>query len=283
MANRYVDLLAAVFAFAELEEMRPPATNPCQHVERIKLAPKRQSLREEDYHSLGAALVRAAKVGLPSAPARRSRSRGMSRKRRAKLTGRKRGPYKLAERLPAPQNAVALAMIRFLALSGWRSSEAKSLRWADLDTRRGVAILPDTKTGRSARPLGAAALAVVTELRKREEYPEDHQFVFPGARENAPLVEIDHVWAAVRHAAKLEITLHGLRHAFTTTARSLGFGDHVIARLVGHVMNDSMTSRYGDVPEPLVHDAAQRVARHIAGMLAITPFKVLRFPAMAST
>ena len=272
MARRYVDLLAACFTFAEAEEWRGPGTNPCRHVRRAKLVPRRQSLREEDYQALGRALADAERVGLPAAPARQSRSRGVSAARRAKVTGRTRGPYKrAAERTPTPQNPIALAMLRFLALSGWRSDEAKRLLWTEIDAARAVAVLPDTKSGRSTRPLGSAALDVLVALRRRPDYPAGSAYVFPSlVKIAAPMTEVDHVWAAVRHAAGISITLHGLRHAFTTTARFLGYGDHVIARIVGHVLNDTMTSRYGDVPDRQVAEAAERIATYIANMLSTT-------------
>jgi integrase len=40
-----------------------------------------------------------------------------------------------------------------LAVTGWRSSEAKNLRWSELDLERCIATLGDTKTGESVRPL----------------------------------------------------------------------------------------------------------------------------------
>src|SRR4051812_31303104 len=51
----------------------------------------------------------------------------------------------------------AVAAARFLALTGWRTGEALELRWCDLDIDRCTATLPDTKTGRSMRPLSQAA------------------------------------------------------------------------------------------------------------------------------
>jgi hypothetical protein len=39
-----------------------------------------------------------------------------------------------------------------LAVTGWRSSEAKNLRWAECDLERCIATLGDTKTGVSVRP-----------------------------------------------------------------------------------------------------------------------------------
>jgi Phage integrase, N-terminal SAM-like domain len=46
-----------------------------------------------------------------------------------------------------------------LAVTGFRSSEAKNLRWAECDLERSTAFLSDTKTGKSIRPLSGAAIA----------------------------------------------------------------------------------------------------------------------------
>ena len=271
MANRCVDLLSACLAFAEAEGLCTPRSNPCPSIKRYKLHPKRQMLAEADYRALGAALDAASRDGVPADPKRMGRSRGMSRTRRAKLTGRKRGPYR--ERKASAlrrQNPFALTMIRVIALTGMRSIEAYELRWADVDLDRGIIVLPDSKTGRSPRAIGRAAIDVLKALRELEAYPADHPYVFPGTKPGEPLREIDHVWAAVRHAAGLgqKVTLHGLRHAFTSTARWLGYNDHFIAHMVGHTVNSTQTSRYGDVPDGLVREAADRVSREIAGYLA---------------
>ena len=55
----------------------------------------------------------------------------------------------------------ALAAARFLALTGWRSGEALGLRWTEIDISRRTALLAETKTGRSARPLSQAACDVL--------------------------------------------------------------------------------------------------------------------------
>ena len=48
---------------------------------------------------------------------------------------------------------MVIAALRFLTLSGWREQEALSLTWAAVDMDRGVAVLADTKSKRSERPL----------------------------------------------------------------------------------------------------------------------------------
>lgn len=47
----------------------------------------------------------------------------------------------------------AVSVVRFLALTGWRSGEALKLRWGEVDLKQRIARLPDTKTGFSARVL----------------------------------------------------------------------------------------------------------------------------------
>jgi integrase len=58
----------------------------------------------------------------------------------------------------------AVAVARFLALTGWRSGEALALRWSEVDLSRRTATLVDSKTGRSIRPLSYAACDVLRGL-----------------------------------------------------------------------------------------------------------------------
>src|SRR5262249_24255741 len=58
----------------------------------------------------------------------------------------------------------AIAAARFLAITGWRSGEALTLRWDEIDLVRRTATLRDTKTGRSVRPLSHAACDVMRNL-----------------------------------------------------------------------------------------------------------------------
>ena len=183
---------------------------------------------------------------------------------------------------PRPANPVVIAALRFLTLSGWREQEALTLTWARVDLERGVAVLADTKSKRSERPLGKAALDVLRSVPKVDDNP----YVFVGARKGKPLTDPGAMWDNVKHTAKLvddlPLRLHDLRHSFTTVARDeLGYGDHVIARLIGHKNSGGMTSRYGEVRDATLRHAANTTAQTIAGYLDPTPAKVLPFPAKA--
>jgi integrase len=63
----------------------------------------------------------------------------------------------------------AVGVTRFLALTGWRKGEALALRWRDVDLVHRTAKLPDTKTGRSMRPLSYGACDVLRGKGRRSD------------------------------------------------------------------------------------------------------------------
>lgn len=273
VANNVHIVLRAMFTYACDHELRADGKNPCARIQHFRLKSRKKSLAQPDYKALGAALLRAETKGLPVPPSLKDAKRGESRKRKEKRTGKKRGPYKVDPSLVRDRpNPIAVAVIRFLALSGWREGEALALRRDAIDWDRGVAILQDSKSGRSVRPLGAAALEVLRTVPPFAGNP----YVFPGAKPGDHLKEVKRLWLAAKHAAELRVRLHDLRHSFTTVGRELGYSDYVIARLVGHVI-DSMTSRYGDVPDVIVKQAADNIAATISNRLAGKAAKVLAF------
>ena len=292
LANRSVDLLSTFFSWAERRGYRARHTNPCIEVERYEEARKSRSLSADEYARLGSALSVAAFVGLAPAPALQAQASGVSNARKAKAKGTTRGPYKTRApyQLPAspiltPAHPSAVAALRFLVLTGWREDEAITLRWDALNMERGVAVLTDTKAGRSERPLGQAALDVLRHLTRIEGNP----FVFVGEREGRHVGDLKRVWLAVKHAARLEdsapLRLHDLRHSFTTVARDeMGLGDHVIARLVGHTLS-GQTSRYGEVRDATIRNAANGISSTIDQYLtgANDDAKVLPFAPRLAT
>ena len=80
------------------------------------------------------------------------------------------------------QSPMAAAAIRLIALTGMRRAEACRLRWRELDEDGHCLRLEATKTGRSTRPIGKPALAVLRAL------PQETgaQWVFPRADGEAP-------------------------------------------------------------------------------------------------
>jgi integrase len=251
-ANRTLALVRVVFNYAEGRGLRPQLTNPARGIKQFREQSRERYLTPAEIQRLAVALDRAEKEGLPPAPTRQRLRKTDSAKHRPKSAG-----------LPVRANAVALAAIRFLMLSGWRVGEALNLRWEEVDPTRQCATLPDTKTGRSIRPLGAPALELLGTITPLEGSP----FVFPGKKVGAPLVEIDRVWGAVRHAAGLaDVRLHDLRHTFASAVASAGGSLLMLRPLLGH-KDTKTTAKYAHLWDDPVKATADDVGRKIAGWM----------------
>ena len=152
----------------------------------------------------------------------------------------------------------AVAVIRYLALTGWRSGEALGLRWAEIDLFRRTATLGDTKTGRSVRPLSLSACDVLRSLTRAD----DDALVFPATRGKGRMSGLPKIWARVAKLGGIppSITPHTLRHSFASLAGDLGYSETTIAALIGH-KGQSITSRYVHAADAILLAASDAVAR----------------------
>jgi integrase len=174
----------------------------------------------------------------------------------------------------------AIAASRFLAVTGWRSGEALKLRWRDLDLKRRIARLSDTKTGASIRPL---SLAAIREIRAVPPGGAD-DLVFPSSRDGVVMTGFPSLFEKIACAGGLpkDVTPHVLRHSFASAAADLGFSELTIAALIGH-RRSSITSRYTHHADAVLLAAADQVADHIAALLSGCSFaeeaKIVRLSA----
>jgi integrase len=124
-----------------------------------------------------------------------------------------------------PVSPIPASVIKLLALTGWRTSEAKNLRWSEIDLPRQIATLGDTKSGMSVRPLGKIAVEIIG------SQPKNDDFVFSYER-GRPVSNLR------PHFLKLEmpddVSPHTLRHSFASLAADMGHSDNTIASLLGH-------------------------------------------------
>jgi integrase len=138
-----------------------------------------------------------------------------------------------------------------LAVTGWRSSEAKNLRWSECDLERCIATLGDTKSGVSVRPLSNIAIDII-KRQKQSGAP----FVFDHGH-GKPIDALRHNW--LKLGMSKDVTPHVLRHSYASLAADLGLADSTIAGLIGH-KQQSVTSRYLHLDKTLV-SAANIVAQ----------------------
>jgi integrase len=149
----------------------------------------------------------------------------------------------------ALNDSVANDVFLFLAVSGWRTSEARFLKWSELDIERRIASLSDSKTGPSVRPLSSATIDII----KRQQSTGEYVFALQGK----PFYNIHHLWRTLGLAK--DITQHTLRHSFASLSADMGYSDNVIAGMLGH-SRSSVTSKYVHLEAALIK-AAEAVAQ----------------------
>jgi integrase len=157
----------------------------------------------------------------------------------------------------------AIAAARFLSLTGWRRNEALDLRWEEIDLDRRTTKLPDTKTGRSMRPLSHAACDVLRQMGVKSS-----GLVFPATRGGGHLVGFKKMWPQIIKLGDLpsDVTPNVLRHSFVSLADDLGYSDATIGALVGH-KGRTITSRYTHSADALLLAAADRVAERTSELM----------------
>jgi integrase len=167
----------------------------------------------------------------------------------------------------------AVGAVRFLALTGWRLGEALTLEWAHVDLDSRTAMLPDTKTGRSMRPLARAACDLLLVA------PRLSSLVFPASRGHG-LMAFRNFWRRIAREGGIppDVTPHTLRHSFASLASDLGYSEPTIAMLVGHKRH-TMTSRYVHSADAVLLAAADAVANQTVQLMGEKKeAAVLQFP-----
>ncbi|TPK82536.1 site-specific integrase [Mesorhizobium sp. B2-4-13] len=161
-------------------------------------------------------------------------------------------------------NAKAVNIARLWALTGCRREEIASLKWTEVNFVEGLLELDDSKTGRSIRPLGAAAVALLKSLPREV----GSNFVFPAARGDSYFQGTKRIWAKAIKKAKLPgVTPHTLRHTIGSTAISTGEALALTGAILGH-SNPRSTAIYAHVQNDPSRRAANRVTKRIAAALA---------------
>lgn len=233
--NRLLALLSVFFYWCEKRKYRAKGTNPCIGVERYKEEKRERFLSPAEMQRLGDAL-------------------------RA-VDAEKRGAEKR-------YSGTAVAALRFLTLSGFRESEALSLRWDAIDLDRRVITLQTSKSGKSTRPLSAAALALLADIPRVSGNP----FVFPSDKiRGTHVVELRNIWNRVRSLADLKsLRLHDLRHTVASVAASSGASLPLIGAVLGH-RDVRSTHRYAHLTDDARAALADRTADEIAALMSVTP------------
>ena len=160
------------------------------------------------------------------------------------------------------EHAVALAVIQFLLLSGYRISEAQGLKREWLNVENYYVLFPDTKSDGQARVISQLAGKLAESQTVQNRCP----YIFPSDVGEGHFKSAEACLARLCRSVGLEnVTPHTLRHTFGSVAGDLGYSELTIAALLGHKAR-TVTQGYVHIDGPL-RAAADRVAGEIAHLL----------------
>jgi integrase len=152
-----------------------------------------------------------------------------------------------------------ILITRAVALTGCRRGEIEGLLKTEIDFANSALRLGDSKTGKSIRPIGSAAIAVLKQACEKSK----SKYAFPAlTNEKKRYVGLPKALASIVGDAVPGLTPHGLRHSFSSTAEDLGFSLPTIKALMGHA-GGSVTEGYIHKIDTVLVAAADRIARHI--------------------
>lgn len=152
------------------------------------------------------------------------------------------------------RDAIAARALEFLVLTAGRSGEVLGAKWGEVDTEKGLWIIPPTrmKAGREHRvPLVPRALEIVEAMRPLRASNGPDAFLFPGQRKGKSLSPMA-LEMALRRMGHDEITVHGFRSSFRDWAGEVStFPREIAEAALAHVVGDSTERAYrrGDALE----------------------------------
>lgn len=152
-------------------------------------------------------------------------------------------------------NAVIVAIVHFLLLTGVRKREAMDMRWSDVDLTTGVWLLGENKSGKARRiNLNQDALQILQQL------PKQSLFIFANPETNKPYNDIRKTFDKIMHAAGVyNMRIHDLRHNFASLAVNSGQSLYVVQHLLGHA-SPQTTQRYAHLQSNTLKQASEDIA-----------------------
>ena len=167
-----------------------------------------------------------------------------------------------------------LKVIVLIALtSGARRNEILDLCWKDVDLKKNMAVLENTKNGeRRSLTLVPQVIMELKKLKKVRRIDDDRIFVDPRSEEKKTVgyhrsgyFYFEKAWRAAREKAKLkDFRFHDLRHSCASYLAMNGATTAEIAAVLGH-KTLAMVKRYSHLSDEHVRDVVERTALKVLG------------------
>ncbi len=144
-------------------------------------------------------------------------------------------------------------LIRFIAFSGCRVSEAKKILWRHVDFEKNVLTIHGAKSRRDSNDTGIRQIPIIAPMRELLEKLK------PEAQPDKPVCNVHEceksMTAACKKISIKRITHHDLRHLFATTCIESGVDIPTVSRWLGHSDGGALAMKtYGHLRQE--HSAA---------------------------
>lgn len=184
-----------------------------------------------------------------------------------------------SEQLPAFYQAVCALKSRtardfllLLMFTGFRSTETKQLKWADIDLVQRVITLPapDTKTKRTAElPMSDFVHDLLV---ARRALNDKSKFVFPGQSVDKPMSGTQRVFEKIEKATGIDVSPHPLRRTFLKVGASARVNIIWLKVLCNHALPADVTSEHYLAPElEDLREPAQQIADKLLALCNVQP------------
>lgn len=140
--------------------------------------------------------------------------------------------------------------------TGLRRGELFNLRWSDIDFRRNMIHIQESKSGRKRSvPMNSVVSGMLSGLDRKSE------FVFPSPVTGGKLIEIKRSFQGALHKAGIEyFRFHDLRHTAATRMADAGADAFTLMKILGH-SDIRMTSRYTHATDSAIRKAVENLDR----------------------
>ncbi len=156
-----------------------------------------------------------------------------------------------------------LAVVLSLTTGG-RQSEIMMLRWSQVDFRRRVITLHETKNGeRRALPLVGEAFTLLKARAKVRNLSDDRIFPPKARAEKAKCIDLNAPWVSARQTAGLtDFRWHDLRHTAASYLAMNGVSLLEIAKVLGH-RTAQMVARYSHLSNEHIVATGEKLAARL--------------------
>jgi len=174
----------------------------------------------------------------------------------------------LAQSIEQEPNIHIRSIFWLYLLTGLRKSELLQAKWDNLDFKRGVLEIGNTKSGRPVEhPLSGQAISIMRRLPKLGKNP--YIFASP-VIENSPLTSIHKNWLRIRKRAGLnDLRIHDLRRTVGSWMAQNEKNVHLVSKVLNHADISTTAKVYGHLGQTQVRSALNRHGNRIGKLVRI--------------